>query len=88
MEELTELTSRLKDGTKLISETVQAQNINLDAIQIHASKNVEELNRQRKAMTVREKSMSSSLWTTISTLVFVFSLFAGTYAIIRIFPKA
>ena len=85
--ELADLTNVLKEATLNMHQSVYQQNIQLDQIQHHAVENVEELERQKKKMTEREKVMKSSIWGTFGSIIWVIVLFIVTYIVIRLFPK-
>ena len=85
--ELAELTARLREETLQIQQTVRDQNISLSSIQQYALENMEDIQKQRKAMAKREASLSRSFWGSLGSIIWVGFLFLITYLIIRIFPK-
>jgi len=85
--ELSDLTNVLKEATLSMHQSVHQQNIQLDQIQHHAVENVEELERQKKKMTEREKVMKTSIWGTFGSVIWVVVIFIITYIVIRFVPK-
>lgn len=85
--EVGELVGSLKDAALLMNKFVVEQNLQLDDMAVMASENVTELSDQQDKMKRQTKEMSSSVWTTLGTVMWLLGLFSLTYAIMRLFPK-
>jgi hypothetical protein len=84
---LNPLISFLHVSIPQISLKVQLQNLELDLIKVDASKNMYEVDQQRQKMKEREKAMTSSIFSSIFTVLYVAAIFLLTYVVIRFFPK-
>eukprot|EP01032_Pedospumella_encystans_P021216 gene21216-24078_t len=85
--ELTELTSMLKDSTIGINRAVKIQNIQLASMGVHAAENRDELEKQKQRMKESTQGMTSSIWSTVWTMLWVVGVFSATYAVIRLLPN-
>lgn len=88
LEDLVELTSVLKESTLGISQSVVSQNMQLEEMHKFAAENAMELERQKKRVNERRQSMSTSLWTNISNIVWLIAVFICTYLVILLLPKS
>ena len=85
--EVSELVGSLKDAALLMHKLVGEQNIQLDEMGVVAEENMTELSAQKEKMKEQTKAMTSSVWTTVGTIIWLLALFTITYAVMRIFPK-
>lgn len=83
---LSEMVEGLKSSTLAMNQLVVDQNANLESIQMHASENVEELEKQKERMKETVNKMDLSFWQIVITIVWLLVAFTATYIIIRIFP--
>lgn len=83
---LSEMVEGLKSSTLAMNQLVVDQNANLETIQMHASENVEELEKQKERMKETVNKMDLSFWQIVITIVWLLVAFTATYVIIRIFP--
>lgn len=86
--EVANLTGVLKEATLMMNKSVLEQNIHLDSLQNVAADNQSELEKQSRRTNEQAKSMSISVWTSFSSIVWIVSMFVATYAVIRMFPRA
>jgi len=85
--EVASLTSVLKEATLQMHRSVLEQNVQLESLQTVAAKNQAELDKQSKKTKEAAQTMTTSVWATIGTIVWLVSWFVITYGVIRFFPK-
>ena len=85
--EVSEMVGSLKESAILMNTLVLDQNLQLDDMTQIASDNMEELGTQRDKMKEQTKTMATSVWTTVGTVLWILFMFSAAYAVMRIFPK-
>ena len=85
--QVSELVGSLKEATLLMNKLVEEQNVQLDEITQVAGENMNELSDQREKMKEATKEMGTSVWATVGTLLWLMTMFAVTYMVMRLFPK-
>jgi hypothetical protein len=85
--EVASLTSVLKEATLQMHRSVLEQNVQLESLQTVAAKNQAELDKQSKKTKEAAQTMTTSVWATIGTIIWLVSWFVITYGVIRFVPK-
>ena len=86
-EEVSRLTSVLKEAALHMQHSLQQQNVHLDSLQHVAAENQTELDKQTGKTKEQVKEMTGSVWATVGSVVWMIAMFVATYVVIRLFPK-